>query len=305
MKASVLAPPGAPSIRKTASRRSLESRGQWAIASARFRRHKLAVAGSIVIVLLVLAGALASVVSPHDPDGVDMAHRFEPPNSAGFLLGTDELGRDLVSRLLHAGQISLFVGFSAMAVTIAVGALAGAVAAHFGGAVGITVMRFTDVVMSFPTVFLLLVLASFAGSTVFSIALIIGLTAWMQLARIVHAQALSLKAQDYVLAANALGASDWRIIFRHLLPNTVGSIVVAGTFNVANAILAESYISYLGYGIQPPTASWGSMLNNAQSYFDTAAWLAIFPGLFIAVTVTSFNFVGDGLRDALDPRMRL
>jgi peptide/nickel transport system permease protein len=261
--------------------------------------------GSIVIVLLLFASALASIVSPFDPNGVDMAHRFEPPNSPGFLLGTDELGRDLLSRLLHAGQISLFVGFSAMAVTVIVGALLGSVAAYFGGSVDIALMRFTDVMMSFPTVFLLLVLASFAGSTVFSITLIIGLTAWMQIARIVHAQSLSLKAQDYVLAARATGASDWRIILQHLLPNTMGSIVVAGTFNVANAILAESYISYLGYGIQPPTASWGSMLNNAQSYFNTAFWLAVFPGVFIAVTVTSFNFLGDGLRDALDPRTRL
>jgi peptide/nickel transport system permease protein len=254
---------------------------------------------------LFLAAALAGLVSPRDPEALDVANRFAPPGTAGFLLGSDELGRDLLSRLLYAGRISLFVGFTAMAITVVLGSFAGVVSTQFGGAVDALIMRFTDVMMSFPTVFLLLVLASFVGSTAFTIALIIGVTAWMTVARIIHAQTLSLREQDFVLAARMIGASDWRIILQHLLPNTVGAIIVAATFNVADAILAESYISYLGYGIQPPVASWGNMLNNAQQYFDTTPWLAIFPGLIIGLTVTGFNFVGDGLRDAVDPRQRI
>lgn len=279
-------------------------RGQVAMAWNEFRRNKLAVMGAIIILALILSSILAPAITPHDPSVLDLKKRFAPPGAQGFLLGSDELGRDLLSRLLYAGRISLFIGFAAMAITVVVGAPAGLIAAYFGGTIDTLTMRFTDVVMSFPTLFLLLVLASFIGSTITSIALIVGLTAWMYNARIVYSQTLSLKEQDFVLAARAIGASDWRIILRHLMPNTVGLVVVAAAFNIVNAILAESYISYLGYGIQPPTASWGSMLNNAQSYFNTAPWLAIIPGLAITVTVTSFAFLGNGLRDALDPWQR-
>lgn len=280
-------------------------RGQFALAWERFRRHKLAVGGACIILLLVTACALADFLAPRDPSAIFVPDRFAPPLTIGYPLGSDELGRDVLSRLLHAGRISLFVGLSAMLVTVVVGSLVGVTASYFGGKMDLLLMRFTDIMMSFPSLFLLLVMASFLGSTVLSIALIIGVTSWMQICRIVYGQAKSLREQDFVLAARSVGASNWRIILRHLLPNTVGSIVVAGTFNVANAIMYESYISYLGYGIQPPTASWGNMLNNSQSYFDTAAWLAIWPGLVITLTVGAFNFLGDGLRDALDPRLRI
>jgi len=164
-------------------------------------------------------------------------------------------------------------------------------------------MRFVDAVLSFPTIFLLLALAAFIKPNLFTITIIIGATAWMEVARIVRGQILSLREQEFVLAARSIGASNSHIIARQLLPNAVAPIVVAATLNIANAILLESYISFLGYGIQPPTASWGNMLNNAQSYFNTAPWVAIFPGVLITLAVTSFNFVGDGLRDALDPRL--
>ena len=190
-----------------------------------------------------------------------------------------------------------------MLVTVVIGSLIGAISGYYGGWVDSSLMRFTDTVLAFPTVFLLLVLAAFVRPTVLSIALIIGVTAWMEVARIVRGQVLSLKQQDFVTAAHSLGIPDGRIIFRHLMPNTLSPILVAATLNVANAVLLESYISYVGYGIQPPVASWGNMLNNAQAYFDMAPWLAILPGLMITFTVMGFNFVGDGLRDALDPRL--
>jgi peptide/nickel transport system permease protein len=222
----------------------------------------------------------------------------------GFVLGGDELGRDLVSRLLFAGRISLLVGFAAMAVTVIVGTLVGLISGFYGGRVDAFLMRFTDALLAFPTVFLLLVLAAFVGASLLSITLIIGMTSWMELARILRNQTLSLREQEFVQAARALGASNPWLISRHLLPNSLGPIMVAATLNVANAVLAESYISYLGYGIQPPEASWGNMLNNAQSYFTEAPWIALFPGLLITLTVASFNFLGDGLRDALDPRTK-
>jgi peptide/nickel transport system permease protein len=222
----------------------------------------------------------------------------------GFLLGGDELGRDLVSRLLYAGRISLLVGFAAMFVTVIMGTVVGLVSGFYGGRVDAFLMRLTEALLTFPTVFLLLILAAFVGASLLSITLIIGLTSWMELARILRNQTLALREQEFVQAGRALGASNARLITRHLLPNSLGVIMVAATLNIANAVLAESYISYLGYGIQPPEASWGNMLNNAQSYFSDAPWIALFPGVLITLTVAGFNFLGDGLRDAVDPRTK-
>jgi peptide/nickel transport system permease protein len=276
----------------------------WRIATRRFLRHRLATAGLIVSILLILSALFAPALAPRDPLQISILDKFAPPLTKGFLLGADEVGRDLVSRLLFAGRISLLVGFAAMAVTVVVGTLVGLIAGFYGGRVDAVLMRFTDALLSFPTIFLLLVLAAFVGASLLSITLIIGLTSWMELARILRNQALTLREQEFVQAGRALGASNARLIGRHMLPNTLGPIMVAATLNIANAVLAESYISYLGYGIQPPEASWGNMLNNAQSYFTNAPWIALFPGVLITLTVASFNFLGDGLRDALDPRAR-
>jgi peptide/nickel transport system permease protein len=271
----------------------------------RFVRHRLAVAGLLVVLALFLSAALAPVIAPYDPEQVNPTARHEPPFSPGHLLGTDEIGRDVLSRLLYAGRVSLTVGFAAMVVTILLGSAIGLVAAYYGSWVDAALMRLTDVFLSFPTIYLLLVLAAFVRPSVVSITLIVAATAWMEVARIVRGQFLSLKAQDFVTAARALGARDGRIMLRELLPNGMAPIIVAATLNVANAILAESYISFLGYGIQPPQASWGIMLNNAQDFFTRAPWLAVLPGVAITLAVLAFNFVGDGLRDALDPRQRL
>jgi peptide/nickel transport system permease protein len=262
------------------------------------------VAGLLICLLLIAAAVLAPVLPLKDPLRIGILDKFAAPGEKGYVLGADEVGRDMLSRLIFAGRISLLVGFAAMAVTVSVGTLVGLVAGYYGGRLDSILMRLTDALLCFPTVFLLLVLAAFLGSSLLTITLIIGLTAWMELARILRNQTLALRERDFVHAARALGASNRRIIIQHLLPNSLAPILVAATLNVANAVLAESYISYLGYGIQPPEASWGNMLTKAQSYFGDAPWVALFPGIFITLTVTGFNFIGDGLRDALDPRSR-
>jgi peptide/nickel transport system permease protein len=272
----------------------------------RFLRHRPAVAGGCVVIVLLLMAILAHVVSPHDPLALDTARRFiQPFSDSNYILGTDEMGRDLLSRLIYGGQISLVVGIAAMFATIVTGLVIGLISGFYGGRVDNILMRFTDTMLCFPQVFLLLVLAAFITPTVISIALIIGLTSWMEVARIIRAQIKYIREQDFVQAAFALGASEARIMFKELLPNAIAPVLVSATLNVANAVLMESYISFLGYGIQPPLASWGNMLTNAQAYFDTATYLAILPGVMITLTVMSFNFLGDGLRDALDPRLRM
>lgn len=280
--------------------------GQFRRIWRRFLRHRLAVIGGCVVLLLLLMVVFANLLSPHDPLALDTQRRFIPPlTNHSYLLGTDEMGRDLLSRIFYGGRISLIVGVAAMFATIVTGLLIGLIAGFYGGRVDNILMRFTDTMLCFPQVFLLLVLAAFITPTVMSIALIIGFTSWMEVARIIRAQIQYIKEQDFIQAAFALGASELRIMFKELLPNAIAPVLVSATLNVANAVLMESYISFLGYGIQPPLASWGNMLTNAQSYFDLAPWLAIFPGLMITLTVMSFNFLGDGLRDALDPRLRM
>jgi peptide/nickel transport system permease protein len=272
----------------------------------RFTRHRPALLGGVAVVLLCLAALFAPALAPHDPVELDTAVRFFAPlTHLAFPLGTDELGRDTLSRLLFGGQISLTVGLVAMATTVLTGALVGLVSGYYGGWVDTLLMRFVDMMLCFPQVFLLLVVAAFVTPTLISISLIIGLTSWMEVARIIRAEILHLKEQDFVQAARALGAGGVRIMTRELLPNIMAPLLVAATLKVAAAVLLESYISYLGYGVQPPLASWGNMLTNAQGYFDSEPWLAIFPGVMITITVMSFNFLGDGLRDALDPRLRM
>jgi len=272
----------------------------------RFLRHRLAMAGGCAVMLLLLMTLLADLITPHDPLALETARRFIPPfMDSTFLLGTDEMGRDLLSRLIYGGRISLVVGMAAMFATVVTGLIIGLISGFYGGRTDNLLMRFTDTMLSFPQVFLLLVLAAFITPTVISIALIIGLTSWMEVARIIRAQIKHIKEQDFVLAAFALGSSEMRIMFKELLPNAIAPVLVSATLNVANAVLMESYISFLGYGIQPPLASWGNMLTNAQAYFDTATYLAILPGVMITLTVMSFNFLGDGLRDALDPKLRM
>ncbi|HTN97683.1 MAG TPA: ABC transporter permease [Nordella sp.] len=270
----------------------------------RLMRHRLALLALVALAILVIASAGAPWLAPHDPEELDISNRYAPPLSEGHILGSDDLGRDVLSRLMHAGQISLSVGIAAMLVTVIIGFSVGAFAAYYGGWTGVLLMRLTDIMLCFPSVFLLLFVAAFITPSLASMALMIGLTCWMEIARIVYSQILVLKSADFIAAARMIGTPSWRIVLRQILPNTLAPVLVAATLNTANAILLESYISFLGYGIQPPEASWGNMLTNAQSDFQVDPWLAVFPGLAITLAVTSFNFLGDGLRDALDPRIR-
>jgi len=279
---------------------------QLKIYIRRFLRHRLAIVGGVLVILLLSVTLLSGLLTFIDPITLEVSDRFIPPFvDIRYVLGTDELGRDVLSRLLYGGRISLIVGIAAMFATVITGTIIGLLAGYYGRLIDTVLMRFTDVMLSFPQVYMLLVLAAFITPTVVSISLIIGLTSWMEVARIVRSHILNLREQDFIQAAFALGASDMRIMFKELLPNSLAPVLVAATLRVATAVLMESYISFLGYGIQPPISSWGNMLTNAQAYFDLAPWLAIFPGIMITLAVMGFNFLGDGLRDALDPRLKM
>jgi len=282
----------------------------------RFKRHKMAVFGAIMLVVLILYSTVGAVFyTEAEANYTDTKIRLEAP-SAEHPFGTDVIGRDILARTIYGGQISLMIGLTAVIVQVFVGVLIGAVAGDYGGWIESVLMRFTEAMFNIPSLPLLLVLSKmladkiptvsvlgreFSGSVVVIIA-VIGLTSWMSLARIVRANFLSLREQEFVTAAHCIGANNRSIIFEHILPNTMAPIIVAATLGVANAIISEAYVSFLGVGVLPPTATWGNMLNGAYNYIDRAPWLWIFPGLLIVLTVLSINFVGDGLRDALDPR---
>jgi peptide/nickel transport system permease protein len=277
-----------------------------------FRRHKPAMIGLAIILLLVLGAIFVPVVSPYDPDKTDLDNILAPP-SAQHPMGTDELGRDLATRILYGGRVSLSIGVMAMALAVFVGALVGGLAGYYGGWIDNILMRFVDMMLSFPSLFVLIILAlalrdipiealrGTAFASVFSIVLVIAVLSWMTVARLVRASFLSLKEQEFLTAAQAIGAGSWRQMIRHLLPNAMTPIIVAATFRVATSIVTEAGLSYLGFGVQPPTPTWGNMLKNAQTNMTRAPWTAIFPGLMIFVAVIAINFIGDGLRDALDP----
>jgi peptide/nickel transport system permease protein len=269
----------------------------------RFRRHRLALTGGLAALVLTLAAVAAPLLAPYPPDRIDLASRWTPPSRA-HLLGADELGRDVLSRLLYAGRVSLAVGFAVALNVAVIGMVLGAVAGFYGRTVDTVLMRLVDVLLSVPTLPLYLILAAVVpGGGISRIILIFSTFGWTGVARLVRGQVLSLRHQDFVVAARASGGSEWRVIFRHVLPNALAPVIVAATLAVGGAILGESALSYLGLGIAPPTPSWGNMLQRAQEYVFNAAWLAIAPGACIFLTVLSFNFLGDGLRDALDPRL--
>lgn len=286
---------------------------------SRLRRHKLAIAGLIVLSLMVLAAVFAKQLAPFDPNAIDNVHWQGTPlppcfqdaaQCGGHPLGTDEVGRDLLSRLFFGARISLAVGLFAVLMEILIGSTLGAIAGYYGGWIDYALMRLTDVFLSIPILPLLLVLTAIVAASSTKAALsfgvivvIIGALSWMPVARLVRASFLSLREREFAEAARAVGNNDGRIIFRHLLPNAVAPIVVQGTLDVANVIILESGLSFLGLGIQPPTASWGNMLANAQSNLSIAWWAAVFPGFCILLTALAINYIGDGLRDALDPNM--
>ncbi|WLD58033.1 ABC transporter permease [Salinispirillum sp. LH 10-3-1] len=274
------------------------------IMVAKFLQNRLAVLGLIILAVVILSAIFAPWIAQHDPNFQNLRMRLHPP-SAEYWLGTDHLGRDVFSRILYAGRVSLFVGFSAMLGAVTIGATLGALAGYYGGKIDAFIMRLVDVVISFPNIFLLITIVAVFQPTLDKLIMVFALLSWTGTARLVRGEFLSLKQREYVLAAKTLGMSNARIIFRQILPNAMGPIIVAATLAVGGFILAESVLSFLGLGVQPPTATWGNMLTNAQSVriFREAWWYPTFPGLMILITVLAFNFIGDGFRDALDPRV--
>jgi peptide/nickel transport system permease protein len=269
----------------------------------RFLANRVAAAAALLLLGLFAVALLAPAIAPYDPNAVDILATHARP-SREHLLGTDESGRDVLSRLIHGSRASMTVGLIAMVISVTIGAVVGSASGYLGRAVDAVLMRITDGMMAIPYFFLVLIVVAVFGSSFRNIVVVIGVTSWMVVARIVRSEVLRLRGLDFVVAARTLGASHGRILLRHLMPHTVPSIIVAATLGVANAILLESALSYLGLGIQPPQASWGNMLSNSQAYLWENPVLPIYPGVLILLAVLAYNFLGDALRDALDPQYR-
>ena len=264
-------------------------------------RNKLALLGALSIVLLISLGTFAPLLSPSAPDQQNITERLQAP-SQKHLLGTDDLGRDALSRMLYSARISLTVGIVAVLIAITLGTLIGMLSGYFGGATDTILMRFVDVMLCFPTFFLLLMVLAFLEPSIINIIIVIGFTAWPGVARIVRAEVLSIKQRDFISASKLLAISKSRIFLRHILPNVFGPILVSATLGIGDAILAESGLSFLGLGVQPPDASWGQMLSAGKEYIHIAWWLSVFPGVAILITVLSFNLLGEGIREKLNPK---
>jgi len=274
------------------------------LAWRRFLRHRLALAGAVIVALIVLMALFAPWLAPHEPNHVDIMLAREGPSS-GHLLGSDVVGRDVLSRLIYGSRVSLSVGLGAVGIYVVIGLILGCVAGYFGGWVDMLISRLVDAVLSFPVLMLILVIVGMLGPNLFNIILALGFLGWPEVARIVRGQTLAVREELYVLSSEAAGARSSRIILKDVLPNIMSPVIVNATFGVARAILIEAGLSFLGMGVQPPTASWGNMLNDAQSLsiLETMPWMWVPPGLMIFVATISINFVGDGLRDALDPKL--
>jgi len=269
----------------------------------RFKKNRLALAGSVLVLCLFVVSLLAPWLAPYDPNAIDLKNILAPPSTAHWF-GTDQLGRDVCSRMIWGAGISLKVGFVATGIAILIGTILGAVAGYYGGWIDAFIMRFVDIMLCFPTFFLILAVIALLEPSIWNIMIIIGITGWMGITRLVRADFISLKERDFILAAKAIGAGDLRIIFVHMMPNAMASVLVTATLGVAGAILTESALSFLGIGVQPPTPSWGNILTAGKDNIDIAWWLSLYPGLAILLTVLGYNLLGEGIRDSLDPRLR-
>ena len=267
------------------------------------KRNKLAMAGGFVVGLLFVVSVLAPLLVPYDPNGINAWQVLSPPSWQHWF-GTDELGRDVLSRVIYGARISLKVGFVAVGIAVAIGTLVGLVSGYYSGIIDTALMRFVDIMLCFPAFFLILAVIAIREPSIWNIMIVIGLTGWMGVARLVRAETLSIREMDYIMAARCIGCSNSRIIFRHILPNAISPVLVAATLGVAGAILTESALSFLGIGVLPPTPSWGNILTSGKDYIEFAWWLSLFPGLAILVTVLAYNLLGEGIRDALDPRVK-
>ncbi len=273
----------------------------YAVFWPRLRRNRLAMLGGVAVVTLFMLSLLAPWLSPYQPATINAWNVLQPP-SWHHWFGTDELGRDVLTRVLWGARISLKVGFVAVGIAAVLGTAVGLVAGYYGGWLDNLLMRLVDIMLCFPAFFLILAVIAFLQPSIWIIMAIIGLTGWMGVARLVRAEVLAIREMEYIQAARCIGCSDLRIMVRHVLPNALSPVLVAATLGVAGAILTESALSFLGIGVQPPTASWGNILSSGKDYIEFAWWLSLFPGLAILITVLSYNLLGEGIRDALDPR---
>jgi len=268
----------------------------------RFSKNRLAVAGGIIVAVLFFVAVFAPLLSPYNPDDIDRKHILVPPD-IHHPLGTDDLGRDVLSRMIWGARISLAVGFVAVGIATVIGICFGALAGYYGGWAERIIMRFIDIMLTIPTFFLILAVIAFIEPSIWNIMIVIGLTSWMGVARLVRAEFLSIKEREYVLAAKALGAGDFRIIFKHIMINSMAPVLVSAVLGIAGAVLVESALSFLGIGVQPPTPSWGNILTLGKDNIEIAWWLSVFPGLAILITVLGYNLLGEGIRDSIDPRL--
>lgn len=269
----------------------------------RLAKNKMSMAGLFVVAVLFLTAIFAGYLAPYPPDEINTTNILVEPTRQ-HLLGTDILGRDVLSRIIYGSGVSLSVGFVAVSISTLIGLVLGAVSGYYSGIVDRIIMRFVDIMLCFPSFFLILAVIAFVGPSIWNIMVVIGITSWMGVTRLVRAEFLSIRERDYVQAAIAQGASDFRIIFLHILPNAMAPVLVAATLGVASAVLIESGLSFLGIGVQPPDPSWGNMLTEGKDNIEIAWWLSLFPGLAILITVMGYNLLGEGIRDSLDPRLR-
>lgn len=284
---------------------SNKKRSQWVEVWRRLKRNKMAVLGLIILIILVLLAVFADVIANYDNVVIkqNLAHRLQGPSAAHWL-GTDEFGRDIFARLVHGTRVSLQVGIVAVGISIVIGGILGAVAGYYGGKLDNTIMRIMDIFLAVPSILLAIAIVSALGPSIINLMLAISISSVSSYARIVRASVLSIRDQEFIEAAKAIGASNTRIIFRHIIPNSLAPVIVQATLGVASAILSTAGLSFIGLGIQPPAPEWGSMLSGGRQYLRYAWWVTTFPGVAIMITILSLNLLGDGLRDALDPRLK-
>ena len=278
-------------------------RSEFAHVVRVFFRHKLGVVGLVMLIVFAGAAVFAPAVAPRDPYEMDLASPFLPPGSSGYILGTDNYGRDILSRLIHGSRISLLIGIVVVSIATVIGSVLGLVAGYYGGFIDNLVMRLVEVFYSFPFLILVIGVMAILGPSIFNVMIVLGLVSWPLYARLVRAQVMALKSEDFVKAAGALGCSDARIMFRHILPNVLTPVIVSATLGIPGAILSSASLGFLGFGVQPPTPEWGAMVSEAKDFILLNSNMIIWPGMCIFLVVLSFNFVGDALRDALDPRL--
>jgi peptide/nickel transport system permease protein len=281
----------------------MRDRPGFHVLSSVLFKNNLAVFGAVIVGLLTVMVLLAPVISPYDPTAVDIEKALLAPSRA-HIFGTDHLGRDLFSRIIYGGRISLSIGFIAIAIALIIGMIIGSISGYYGGMADIILMRFVDVMLCFPSFFLILAVVAMLEPGIFNIMVIIGITGWMGVARLIRAEILSLKEREFILASRALGAGDLRIVIRHLIPNAIAPVLVSAVLGVAGAVLLESSLSFLGLGVQPPTPSWGNILMEGKASLGVCWWPMLFPGIFILMTVLGYNLLGEGLRGYLDPKRR-